>query len=1749
MLTFPQELQIGASEKFCIHFYNVSHNVDVNLNISCYGQSYRHHPKTFSKGESGCFVWQLPQSITPGTCDLDLKGEVADEDYTFSESREVMLVDTHDITFIQTDKPIYKPGDKVKFRILTVTQDLKPLKAEVDSVIVDDPQGFHMRQWLDIQPQAGLVSLEYRLYDEPELGTWKIVAMVNGRKTEQTFEVQQYVLPSFQVYMTLPKTLTVATKSVKLEVCAKYTFGKPVQGQVNASVCLLNTETSWFCEKQIRPCVQLESEIDGCHSFTMETKQLNLTARQFSLLCKPRLTVHANVTEKETGVTVEATQQGTGVWEERVKLKFVSQKYFKPFFPYRGQLYAWNPDGSPAVKEEIMLTIGKLGIEKTLITDSTGHIHFNIQDLTHATPYFIIAAKTKDREYTDTKEYTIYPASTRLHVKQWYSPTSSYIHLSTIYKGERRCGDTISIDVVYSVLPDVKIKSATTQIMSKGNILESTNVTHDMLRSSPYLPNLEGPVFTPHISQAQIPDSTEFTEDSNNLQPGPPDGYQAFAAGPPGSKNSQPAGPPGAQTGKEKVPAAPVESRPLGITKDETKIKPVSSSNVFTKQTPPTLRHFSFRQYISVEMSPKIRVLVYMVTDSGELIADTLDIDVQHCYDNKVNLTFKQKSVRPGERVDLTLMASPGSLCATGMVDKNVYLQAGDLNLLQRSHINDKLKMYDLTSDFINDWQYCSDQTILPPDLLNPGASISAAGSPGHNDDTDFLQAPFSRKKRSIMQYYSNMYDALLAFKIAGLTVMTDLHLQTRPCLHDGDILGPPFLPGDPRGPIPGPDGQLEGLEPSDEPVDTRDPVSNLRRNFPETWLWELYEVPASGTVTFTETIPDSITEWIGNSVCTSEKTGLGVSDIARVTSFQPFFTAVKLPYSVIRGEVVSVDIMVFNYLNHCIAVQLKIVLNEKFELVDGESEAQTCICKDQSDSHTFKIRPSELGRNTITFSAHLREHRESCYSAKAPAGYKNKQVTELLVKQLLVQAEGVEEETTESQFICPQDSPESFERTYIPKLPTDMLVPGSLRGWVNVMGDIMGPVLSGLEDLILLPTGCGEQNMIRLAPNIAILQYLTLTQQLTEDMKVKTTDHLNKGYQQQLKFMHKDGSYSAFGTADDAGSTWLSAFVFKTLQKSLDFIFVDRKQIQTKTWEFLINQQGEDGCFIEKGKVLSKYMMGGVAGSSGDRKRALTAYVLVTMLESFKMMVERTPPFVALAVRCIQVDNMEDTYTHALVAYAMTLYKPHSKFTDILLNRLMSKALKEDDTMHWRREKQPDIITGQGRAASAEIEITSYALLAILTQDPNAPISDVMPIIRWLTNQRNAYGGFASTQDTVVALQALSLFAQRIYGGGLSVNLNIADEQGTNKDVHVTHDNSIIKQEMELANPGSSIRVKAKGEGCVLMQMTYRYNVQNKLVPNDVFKLDISTPVTRESIKNNCRQRMLKVCASYHGSDEESNMAVIEVKLTSGWIADVASLQHLVNSVETRLKKYEMDKRYPDVVNFYFDQLSSSNLCFEFRINLEVEVNAQQPAMARVFDYYESEYETTIFYELTPCIELYLEQVDVSIVGEGDMFTSEEESSQLTINHNHLHSETKGKPTGDSSINVAGPEAGAPGPKAGPQCPLCYSTGTVNILENICSKQVWILDPVKSTEFSLWVMAADGVSPELSVQLPSQLSVCTDCQEFLTQSGEKSMIFLKPYDWKDLGMNIAQAETVVLPWSNSLQTSIQQVLLSCVYK
>lgn len=53
---------------------------------------------------------------------------------------------------------------------------------------------------------------------------------------------------------------------------------------------------------------------------------------------------------------------------------------------------------------------------------------------------------------------------------------------------------------------------------------------------------------------------------------------------------------------------------------------------------------------------------------------------------------------------------------------------------------------------------------------------------------------------------------------------------------------------------------------------------------------------------------------------------------------------------------------------------------------------------------------------------------------------------------------------------------------------------------------------MRNLQNLLRMPYGCGEQNMVLFVPNIYILNYLNETGQLTEDIKSKAISYLVSG-------------------------------------------------------------------------------------------------------------------------------------------------------------------------------------------------------------------------------------------------------------------------------------------------------------------------------------------------------------------------------------------------------------------------------------------------------------------------------------------------------------------------------------------------------------------------------------------------------------------------------------------------------------
>ena len=60
--------------------------------------------------------------------------------------------------------------------------------------------------------------------------------------------------------------------------------------------------------------------------------------------------------------------------------------------------------------------------------------------------------------------------------------------------------------------------------------------------------------------------------------------------------------------------------------------------------------------------------------------------------------------------------------------------------------------------------------------------------------------------------------------------------------------------------------------------------------------------------------------------------------------------------------------------------------------------------------------------------------------------------------------------------------------------------------------GDILGSSVGGIENLLKMPYGCGEQNMVNFAPSMFIRTYLEKVGQLTPSIKEKSLRFMKLG-------------------------------------------------------------------------------------------------------------------------------------------------------------------------------------------------------------------------------------------------------------------------------------------------------------------------------------------------------------------------------------------------------------------------------------------------------------------------------------------------------------------------------------------------------------------------------------------------------------------------------------------------------------
>ena len=62
------------------------------------------------------------------------------------------------------------------------------------------------------------------------------------------------------------------------------------------------------------------------------------------------------------------------------------------------------------------------------------------------------------------------------------------------------------------------------------------------------------------------------------------------------------------------------------------------------------------------------------------------------------------------------------------------------------------------------------------------------------------------------------------------------------------------------------------------------------------------------------------------------------------------------------------------------------------------------------------------------------------------------------------------------------------------------------------ITGNFMVPSITGLQNLIKIPHGCGEQTMVNFAPDVFITKYMNITGQLTDKIKNQALSAIKSG-------------------------------------------------------------------------------------------------------------------------------------------------------------------------------------------------------------------------------------------------------------------------------------------------------------------------------------------------------------------------------------------------------------------------------------------------------------------------------------------------------------------------------------------------------------------------------------------------------------------------------------------------------------
>ncbi|KAK1886028.1 Complement C3 [Dissostichus eleginoides] len=373
---------------------------------------------------------------------------------------KILMVSFHSgYIFIQTDKPIYKPGDTVRFRAFTSSPTFKAFNS---SVTIDI-------QVSRIQAFDGVFGDTFPLSEIVNEGQWTVIAKFDHWEQNtftSQFQVKKYVLPAFNVTLTPRKSfLDLDDTELEVEIWARYLYGEPVQGTAYVVFGVKINQ-----EMRRLPAVKQVTDLNG-GVVKLSMEEIKRAHPNIRSLVGSSVYVKASVLTKSGSDLVEAEKTGIKIVESLYAISFKdAPKYFKPGLPLDFTIQVSQHDGSPARNVIVKVTF----LDTPLVVSSgTTRATVNMPPQQRAQT---ITAETVQAglrpEQQAKQQFTVQPFATFRSLKQ------NYLHIST-GTNTVSLGDRLSLKMSITVADPTyrqHITQITYMVLNKGKIIVAERV-------------------------------------------------------------------------------------------------------------------------------------------------------------------------------------------------------------------------------------------------------------------------------------------------------------------------------------------------------------------------------------------------------------------------------------------------------------------------------------------------------------------------------------------------------------------------------------------------------------------------------------------------------------------------------------------------------------------------------------------------------------------------------------------------------------------------------------------------------------------------------------------------------------------------------------------------------------------------------------------------------------------------------------------------------------------------------------------------------------------------------------------------------------------------------------------------------------------------------------------------------------------------------------------------------------------------